>query len=143
MKKRLICLGMALIFSLAGGCSSAPAPPSFYPVRGQIVLDGQPVRFANVSLTPKDLVNDDAPAATGRTDANGEFSIQTYMGPGYDGALPGEYWVSLATPARSPGDANGVTPSAIPKQYRHPKTSKISITVREETNDLGTIRLRS
>jgi len=143
MKKRLICLGMALIFSLAGGCSSAPAPPSFYPVRGQIVLDGQPVRFANVSLTPKDLVNDDAPAATGRTDANGEFSIQTYMGPGYDGALPGEYWVSLATPARSPGDANGVKPSAIPKQYRHPKTSKISITVREETNDLGTIRLRS
>ena len=63
MKKRLICLGMALIFSLAGGCSSAPAPPSFYPVWGQIILDGHPVRFANVSLTPKDLANDDAPAA--------------------------------------------------------------------------------
>ena len=143
MKKGLFLFAVASAISLIEGCSRAPSPLSFYPVTGQVLLDGKPARFVNVSLTPKDLANDDAPAATGRTDANGEFSIQTYMGPGYDGALPGEYWVSLATPARSPGDTNGVKPSAIPKQYRHPKTSKISITVREETNDLGTIRLRS
>ena len=143
MRKCLVFVGIASAVLLIGGCGGGPSPPSFYPVRGQVVLDGQPVSFASISLTPKDSANDDNPSATGRTDANGEFSIRTYMGPGYEGALPGEYWVSLSSPPRVPDDPNGVKPSAIPKQYRHPKSSKISITVKEESNDLGTIRLRS
>jgi len=85
----------------------------------------------------------DTPAATGHTNANGEFSIRSMIGPGYDGALPGEYWISLSAPRQAPADANGSKPTAIPQKYRNPRTAKIPVSVNEQTNDLGTIRLQS
>jgi hypothetical protein len=143
MRKYLVLLGIAGAVALLPGCGSGPKPPSFYPVRGQVLLDGQPARFVNVSLTPKDSADDDAPAATGLTNANGEFSIRSMMGPGYDGALPGEYWASLSTPPRTPKEANGDKSTAIPQKFRNPKSAKISVSVGEQNNDLGTIRLQS
>src|SRR5713101_7828115 len=98
MKKGLFLFAVASAISLIGGCSRAPSPPSFYPVTGQVLLDGKPACFVNVSLTPRDVNDEDTPAATGQTNANGEFSIRSMMGPGYEGALPGEYWVCLSTP---------------------------------------------
>src|SRR6266851_6378337 len=143
MRKSLLLLGIACAVLLGSGCGGGPALTSFYPVKGTVLLDGQPVRFANVSLTPKDSADEDTPAATGQTNANGEFSIRSMMGAGYEGALPGEYWVSLSTPRQAPETANGAKPTAIPQKYRNPRTAKISISVSEQTNDLGTIRLQS
>jgi hypothetical protein len=142
MRKCLLFIGIAGAISLISGCGGGAKTPDFYPVKGQILLDGQPARFVNVSLTPKDSTDEDAPAATGQTNANGEFSIRSMIGPGYDGALPGEYWVSLSTP-RQVADASSGKPTPIPQKYRNPKTAKISISVGQQTNDLGTIRLSS
>ncbi len=143
MRKSLLFLGVACAISLSAGCGGGPSLPTFYPVKGTVLLDGQPVRFANVSLTPKDSDDEDTPAATGQTNANGEFSIRSMMGSGYDGALPGEYWISLSAPRQAPADANGSKPTAIPQKYRNPRTAKIPVSVNEQTNDLGTIRLQS
>jgi hypothetical protein len=144
MRKGLKFLAIACIASFMVGCGPPGAKtPSFYPVRGQVLLDGQPVRFAIVSLSPAGAEDSDSPPATGQTNANGEFSIRTMMGPGYDGAMPGDYWVSLYAPGKGPAEANGGKPTAIPQKYRNPKTAKISVSVKEETNDLGTIRLQS
>jgi len=144
MRKGLTFLSIAYVASFMAGCGPPAAKtPSFYPVRGQVLLDGQPVRFAIVALSPKGVDDDDGPPATGQTNANGEFNIRTMMGPGHDGAVPGEYWISLYAPKQAPAEANGAKPTAIPQKYRSPKTARISVSVKEETNDLGTIRLKS
>jgi hypothetical protein len=144
MRMGLRFLGIACVLSFMGGCGPPGAKtPSFYPVKGQVLLDGRPVQFAIVSLSPKGVDDDEGPPATGQTNANGEFSIRTMMGPGYDGALPGEYWISLSAPRKAPEDANGAKPTAIPQKYRNPRTAKIPVSVGEQTNDIGTIRLQS
>ncbi len=143
MRKALMFLGMVATVALFSGCGGAPSPPAFYSVKGTVLLDGKPVRYANVTLTPKDSTDEDTPAATGITNANGEFSIRSMMGPGYEGALPGEYWISLSTPRQAPADANGAKPTVIPQKYRNPRSAKISISVGQQANDLGTIRLSS
>jgi hypothetical protein len=143
MRKYFGLLTIALVAGTTTGCGGGPSTPTFYPVKGQVLLDGKPVQFANVSLTPKDSTDDDAPAATGQTNADGEFSIRSMMGPGYDGALPGEYLVSLSTPRQAPAGTNGEKPTLIPQKYRNPKTAKISISIGNQSNDLGTIRLSS
>src|SRR5262245_43790269 len=143
MRKGSVFLGIACIASFIGCGPPAAKTPSFYPVRGQLLLDGQPVRFAMVALSPKGVDDDDGPPATGQTNANGEFSIRTMMGPGHDGAMAGEYWISLYAPKQVPAEANGGKPTAIPQKFRNPKTARISVSVKEDTNDLGTIRLQS
>jgi hypothetical protein len=143
MRKSFLLLGITCTLLLGSGCGGGPSLPTFYPVKGTVLLDGKPVCFANVSLTPKDSTDEDTPAATGQTNANGEFSIRSMIGPGYDGAMPGEYWVSLSAPKQAPADANGSKPTAIPQKYRNPKTAKISVSVGQQSNDLGTIRLQS
>jgi hypothetical protein len=141
MKTSLRLLVIVCLVSLIASCGPPAAKtPSFYPVRGQVLLDGRPVQFAIVALSPKSEDGDDAPPVTGQTDANGEFSIRTMMGPGYDGAVPGEYWISLMSPRRTP---DGAKPTVIPQKYRNPKSAKISVSVGEQSNDLGTIRLQS
>ena len=143
MRKYLFILAIASLLGSIAGCGGGPSPPTFYPVKGQVLLNGKPVQFANVSLTPKDSADDDNPAATGQTNGNGEFSVRSMIGPGYDGALPGEYWVSISAPRQAPAEANGEKPTTIPKKFSNPKSAKISISVGQQANDLGSIRLQS
>src|SRR5437879_3692017 len=56
-------------------------------VEGTVTLDGQPLPGATVSFMPVG----NGRAASGRTDANGNFRLSTFRTD--DGALPGEYKV--------------------------------------------------
>lgn len=107
MMLRLI---VAVGFALLVGCG--PSGPAMVPVSGTVTLDGTPVEGASVML---------APTATGRpaqgtTDAAGKFQLTTDK-PG-DGAVEGEYEVTV-TGVRTTGAAvNPDGTSGDPSQYR-------------------------
>src|SRR5262245_53456503 len=113
MRTIIALFGIACLVSLTEGCGPPGAKtPSFYPVKGQVLLDGKPARFAIVALSPKNVEGDnDDPPASGQTNADGEFSIRTWVGPGYDGALPGEYWITVSAPRKAPAEAKGEKPT--------------------------------
>ena len=76
----------------AVGCSSKDDDrPERVPVRGAVTYKGKPVEGASVVFSP---VTPGNPGASGTTDANGEFVLQTFEDE--DGAVPGQYQVGIA-----------------------------------------------
>ena len=143
MKRIFLGWGVIVIFLQAGCGGTLPSNRSVYPVRGKVVFrNGQPVRLAIIHLDPKDsTIGNEAEGIIG---PDGTFEIRTYSNSGPDGAVPGEYVVSLEpySGARFPPDAKKkATPSAIPAKYRDPAKSGIEVVIRAEDNDLGTITL--
>ena len=64
------------------------------PVRGVITLDGEPLEDAAVNFTPKNP--SEGIASFGRTNARGEYLLQTLTGRVDAGTLPGEYIVTVS-----------------------------------------------
>ena len=94
-----ICL--ARLFGLAAlvlfpGCSGGEKLPTV-PVIGTVTYNGAPLAGADISFLPKSA-EAGARGASGTTDANGQFKMQTFLGgtTTVAGALPGEYQVSIA-----------------------------------------------
>lgn len=71
------------------------------PVSGRVVAGRQPVPGAIVTLQPKFEWNPDLPKPKAVTEADGSFEIGTVMTG--DGAPPGEYLVSIASPEAAKG----------------------------------------
>ncbi len=97
--------GAALIlgFVLAGCSSDKPAGDTprakVYKVKGKITMAGNPVADAAVTFSPKG----EQPAATGRTGADGTYTLRTYDEG--DGAAAGDY-VVLVTKVAAGGAAS-------------------------------------
>ncbi len=74
------------------GCAKAPNLPTV-PVTGNVTYKGRPVADAHISFMPED--NASGKPATGVTDSQGRFTLQTYVGGSTFavGALTGEYIV--------------------------------------------------
>jgi len=73
------------------GCSDGKLKT--YPVSGIVTMNGAPVEGATVIFNPsKEGVGD---AATGITDAKGEYKLQTAQGRVDAGTTPGEYVVMI------------------------------------------------
>lgn len=117
----------ALIFSLAG-CGGSP----YVPVTGNVTLDGKAVEGAAVLFIP---VAEHHLPATGKTDANGKFTLKTNSA---DGAMPGDYIVTVTAVKISgvtteAGGVSGVVSAEgfreewlVPQIYSSPKTSGLS-----------------
>jgi hypothetical protein len=93
MMPRRVPPGAALAAALAlllAGCGKGP-----YPVKGVVLLDGAPVDWVTVSLTPEGEEGRPATAVTGK---DGSFEVSTQAGTG---ALPGAYRVTLRKVAGS------------------------------------------
>ena len=80
----------ALAVSLVGCAEQAGDRPKTVPVTGKITQNGQGVEGATVSFGPTSA---DAKAASGLTDASGEFELTTFESG--DGAVPGSYAVTV------------------------------------------------
>ena len=92
----------AAVLLVAGlGCGGSGKPVK---TEGLVTLDGKPVDGATVTFHPE---AEQGHVATGLTDADGVFQLQTFAEA--DGALPGEYKVTvIKTEAQSaPGSASG------------------------------------
>ena len=94
---------------LATGCSRGGNRPIVHPVKGRVMLEGQPVEGVGVSFSP--VVKSQGVTAFGKTLAHGSFAITSTLGgtPGA-GAVAGEYAVTLQKFLE-------VAPDAVPPEF--------------------------
>jgi hypothetical protein len=83
-------LTVALLLSVAG-CGKSTAP-----VSGRVTLDNKPLVNATVIFTPDSTEKNPGPGSRGKTDANGQFSLDLLTGEG-KGAIPGKHVVSITS----------------------------------------------
>jgi len=138
-------LSLLAILSLAGCGGGGPSVkhPDRTKVSGTVTLNGAPVEGATVTLHPVQKGN----GAFGVTDANGKYQLGTFEKA--DGALPGEYKVSIqkmsagdSGPQPAPGDP-GYDPNAkseppknlLPEQYADFTKSGLSASVTTTANE--------
>jgi len=79
-----------VVVGIIAGCSSGR--PKTYQVTGAVTMKGQPVEAATVVFVPVEGAS--YQAATGITDASGNFKLSTFAGN--DGAQEGEYRIKVS-----------------------------------------------
>lgn len=107
---------------LLAGCSSKgqPAAPHLVPVSGRVVYKGKPVPMVAVAFLPDESKGSQGFQASGVTNANGTFTLQTHpYGPG---AAPGRYTVTLASEARG----------QFPEKYGDFSQSPLKVEIKEQ-----------
>jgi hypothetical protein len=142
----LISVGLCLL----AGCGDDTGLAKRYPVYGTVTYKDGPVEAGRVSFIPIDTATGNQRPAAGDIQ-NGSYSLTTAVEG--DGALPGEYFVTIAsklvddskvkeTIAKHGGggrqqDVAKAAASAknlIPGKYQLPETSKLKVTVKEQSN---------
>jgi len=116
MSKKALVLPVCLLGAL-WGCNKGPTVATF-PVTGTVTYEGKPVEGASVMFMSK---NPDGPKATGDTDAEGKFSLTTYLGPKQilKGAVPDEYKVAIMK--SPPPEAGALAPGMDPGSPEYQK----------------------
>jgi hypothetical protein len=117
-----------LIFSCGAmvltGCGKA-ASIKTYPVKGTVTYNGQPLDGASVVYLPR---NPDSPRTSGSTDADGKFSLNTFVSASeiLQGAPADEYKV-LVTKVKAPQDAPGMDPGfqSLPEQDKQKRMQQM------------------
>ena len=89
MKKPLITV---VLFALALVCTGCKKDTGTVPVTGKIIVNGEPMEDVFVSFSP---VGEGEPGS-GRTDAQGVYTLKTSQGEMGAGVKPGSYKVSLS-----------------------------------------------
>jgi hypothetical protein len=142
LRHRWLHFGLLLPVLALAGCGPRELPKKeTYPVRGRIIIGGEPARFVHVRLEP------DNPAkgrpSDGATDEDGVFTLRTYSNEDPDGAVPGRYKVVLED-ANSSDEFSvpvpkGGKPTVITQDVRE---QEVIVDVKDEDNDLGDIAFR-
>ena len=142
--RRLVAAGLLLLSAL--GCSDEGAMGrrvATHPTRGRVLAGGKPVADALVVFQPtSDGGGAGVPRPTGRTDAEGKFTLHTYAGA--DGASAGSYRVGIANaPAHAERRdvmrkvaAKPAAAVAIAPRYADPGQSGLTAEVKPGDNDL-------
>jgi hypothetical protein len=92
--RRTYALMFLIAAILASGCGQKHVETdSVYPAQGKLTIHGEPASYVMVHLMPVDLGK--GAEATGVTEEDGSFMLRTYSNTDFDGAVPGEYTVSL------------------------------------------------
>lgn len=114
-------------------------------VVGKVTLDGEPVAEATVNFSP--AVEGKGTPSYGRTDANGEYKLQTLLGRADAGTTPGEYVVTVSktisvetgkTTVSSDGTKIAETKpkETLPAKYVDAKTTPLKATVKQGANNI-------
>jgi hypothetical protein len=122
------------------GCSGGRLKT--YPVTGQILYNGQPLKGVDVALHPVDPKNDAGYPPHATTDADGKFTLTTFLKN--DGAPAGEFRlaVAFAVEAVEEGsDQSKKLTAQVPVKYHKAETSGLTATVKPEPNALDPIQL--
>ena len=112
-----------LLLASVAGCG--PSRPATTRVSGLVTFKGAPVAEADVNFIPAD-----GRPASGRTDAEGRFSLSTFV-PG-DGVLPGEHVVTVSKQVASKSNPDDIYQNYVdllPPQYGSLQTSPLRATV--------------
>lgn len=82
-------ISLLMVVCGCGGETDPNRKPT-YPVSGKVTLEGKPVADATLTFSPEE----GQPVATGRTDAEGRYTLTTYEPD--DGAAEGKYLVLVS-----------------------------------------------
>jgi hypothetical protein len=137
--RRAVGLQMLFVAALAG-CSDGRL--KIYPVTGQVLYNGQPLKGVDIALHPLDPKNNVGYPPHATTDADGTFTLTTYRKG--DGAPAGEYRVAVAFAVESVEDGSDQTKrltAQVQVKYHRGETSGITVVVKPEPNTLEPIRL--
>ncbi|MDB5337455.1 MAG: hypothetical protein JWN70_3074 [Planctomycetaceae bacterium] len=134
--------GFALILSSIG--CRGQALPQTVPVTGTVVYQTKPVEGAQVVLNSTDPAGK---PASGTTDAQGKFTVQTYVDPANQvkGAMPGNYKVTVTKVEKSTMSSEdmmkasaGKKPAGpkhlLPAKYSSPATTDLPAEIKKGSN---------
>jgi len=144
-RRRVHWLLLGVTSLLSASCQDGTRLPVF-PASGQVLLDGQPVANAQVTLHPLGKKGPKAVRPTGQAGPGGKFQLSTYSRE--DGAPAGEYavtvqlWLSNATSTSEEGDES-YSSNQLPPRYGKPTTSGLKVRIQEGQNELPAFRLTS
>jgi len=100
---------LVAIALLATGCSRGGNRPLVHPVKGRVMLEGQPLEGVGVSFSP--VVKGEGVTAFGKTLADGSYTLTSTRGGTLGaGAMAGEYAVMLQKFV-------DVAPDAVPPEF--------------------------
>jgi hypothetical protein len=124
---------------LLQGCGSQY--PTTVPIQGTITYRGKPIDKGEVQFSPKDdATGARRRLAVGEVDAQGSYTLSTFTKG--DGAMPGEYAVTITLPKRKSGVevAEGVAPAEqfIPTIYSALDKTPLKATIPADAS--GTLR---
>lgn len=138
-RRLLPTLAVLSLAALCSACSSNRKP--VHPVRGQIVVDGQPAAQAQVVLHPTEGGKDE-PHPAGQTDEQGYFQLTSYRNG--DGAPEGSYFVTVTWfRVFGGGRQEVVRYNVLPPRYLSPQSSQLQVTVNKGNNELTPLQLYS
>ena len=131
-----------LLLAAIAGCGDGR--PRAYPVRGTVLVNGEPAAGAIVTLIPDEPFDSKlgVPKSVGVVNAAGDFALSTYGEE--DGAPVGLYGVSIVwTEEVDPtADPESVQPvDRLDGRYFDPKITGLEVEVKNDDNDLGSIEL--
>lgn len=141
MNRSPLCLLALCLVTVLGvvGCGKAGSQAE---VRGQVLLDGQPLANAEIQL----LAKDGRSMHSGTTDANGKFVIVEPAGSNTP-IQPGDY-VALVSKqsmpenaASLPGGGMGAMVNVVPPIYQDRTASPLSVKVESTTTELPPFQL--
>lgn len=134
--KMCLMLAPALVILLLIGCSEKETTGRVQ-ATGSVNYKGQPVEGASVILSPEGGAT---PAATGKTDGSGQFTLSTSAG---DGVVPGKYKVMVSKTETTTEEIpesdpryGSVTPKTtvkdhLPAKYKDPAKSGLTVEIRD------------
>jgi hypothetical protein len=117
------------------GCSSKKVEgrKPVFPVRGKVLVGGQPAPGALVVFHPVG-VSFDAERPFAHVGPDGTFDLTTYQGK--DGAPEGEYAVTLQWYVSTDRNAPGPWPNVLPTRYARPDLTDVRVRVAQQPNEL-------
>jgi hypothetical protein len=140
---------LCVVFSFVTGCGSGVV--TVYPVTGEVIYEGKPVKNAMISFVPK---SSDGRGASAQTTSDGTFIAAT-QGATKNGAMTGEYvvliskWVSVDSagnelPPPPPKEYNPqdeelpppepIRKNLLPSKYEQKESSDLNIVVERKKN---------
>lgn len=111
----VICMS-AILFNAGCGSGGGDRKPT-HKVTGKITLAGGPVAEASVTFSPQE----GQPAAFGRTDSSGAYTLSTYSSG--DGAVAGKYTVLVSKGGAAPTSSGPPTHEQIASGAVNPAAS--------------------
>lgn len=132
---------LALVCLLNISCSSE----KYYPVKGKVLLNDQPLANATVAFHPKGANDLKTTTSTGVTKEDGTFTLTT---GGKEGAPAGEYIVTIIcseTVGVKKGEIATGPPETVDKlkgMYSDKSKSKITVTITAGENNLEPFKLK-
>lgn len=134
-----VCL-LAAAAGLVAGCGDGRL--KVYPVTGQVLYNGEPLKGVDVAFHPTDPKNDTGYPPHATTDDQGNFALTTYLKD--DGAPAGEFKVAVAFAVQSSEDGGDQTKRItfqVPQKYHRKDTTDLVVTVKPESNRLDPFKL--